>query len=289
MRSQPSLLVVIVLSIAAFGGCGSGSSSPAGPSTPPPAPPSTRPIISVAVTAPPIVYIGQQQTATATGTRDDGTTTPTPAGEWTSEDAAIASVNATGRVSGVANGTTALRFAATGGPSARAALRVAPDYGGIWLGGFRVRSCQVQGIFENLRACDLFQAGNTYYLASTFAQSGLSVNGHVDISPDRPSNTVTYEVPPDGRLRFDARIDDGQVRYRLIFDATSLVPGAITGDLSVLIRFEGSTGEATLKCDLVDYVRTSGIVTPAPMSSRARTRAVPDTLPLAVDRLRQPR
>lgn len=238
--------------------------------------------------APPLVYIGQQQTFTVIGTRDDGTTTTAPDGEWTSEDTAIAAVNGTGRVSGVANGTTAIRFAATGGASARAAVRVLPDYGGIWLGGFRVRSCEVQGLFENLRSCDLFQVGNTYYLASTFAQTGPLITGHVDISPDRPSNTVTYELAADGRLRFDARIDDADVRYRLIFDATSVVPGAITGELSVLIRFEGYNGEVTLKCDLVDYVRTSTTVTPNPTSSRGGARAGPDTLARAVERLRQP-
>ena len=111
-------LVVLLLSVTAFVGCGGSSSS--GGNTPPPV---TLQSIQVAP-ATPSINAGATQQFTATGTYSDGSTKNlTSSANWLSSSGTVATINISGLAAGVAVGTTTIS-AASGGITGTTILTV---------------------------------------------------------------------------------------------------------------------------------------------------------------------
>jgi hypothetical protein len=106
-------------------------------------PSSTPTIVSVTLTVPAFVMIGAPVQAGAAALMSDGTMATT--GFTFSVDAApVATVNATGLVTGVAAGSVTLT-AGLRGKSASQTLRVVPDVHGTWTGTYTMDTCTATG------------------------------------------------------------------------------------------------------------------------------------------------
>jgi hypothetical protein len=241
--------------LAAISCGGSSSSSPTGPSsttTSPPAAPGAT--VSVTVSLQDGMFVGAQQTATATARLADGRTA-TASGEWSSDNVQVARVTADGRVTGVASGDTVIRFTTTDGARASASVHVRPDMRGLWQGSFIVRSCEEQGVLADVKVCQIYPVNSRWYIGAVLEQTGASLTGFVDLIDDHRSDDIRYEIPADGALRLDLTAADLPFRFRMQWEAGTRTPGQIDGDLKLLIRVDGFIGEVTLKTNFVEFRR----------------------------------
>jgi hypothetical protein len=76
---------------------------------------------------------------------------------WTSDNPTLATVDASGTVTGVATGQANVTATFQGRSAARG-IRVIPDYAGGWAGSWAVTSCTVQGDFQ-ANWCDPIRGG----------------------------------------------------------------------------------------------------------------------------------
>lgn len=89
--------------------------------------PNDNPIVTVTVTAPiSNLVVGATSQATATAVREDGTTVPNPTVQWSSSSPNVASVTATGLITGVAAGTATIT-ARVGNVTGQLSLTVSGD------------------------------------------------------------------------------------------------------------------------------------------------------------------
>jgi hypothetical protein len=112
--------------------CGGGEGGPATP---------TAPTVTGLAIAPAtdLLKINQSETFTATATMSNGSTVAVTAA-WRSDNPAVATVDANGRVTGIASGETAISAESNGVRAPPRTMRVLPDYQGRWGGDWRTRA-----------------------------------------------------------------------------------------------------------------------------------------------------
>lgn len=142
-----SLLPVISLAVlAACGGGGGGAPSSPGPVTPAPT------TVSVAISpATDLITIQGTATFSATATMSDGST-KSVSGTWVSDPAAVATVDGSGRVTGIGSGQATVSVTYDNVKASRT-IRVVPDYQGSWAGEYAVTACQDTGDFHREDWC----------------------------------------------------------------------------------------------------------------------------------------
>src|SRR5215475_9369199 len=105
--------------------------SACGSSNPAPAP--TPTVQSITINSPNTnIFLGAVEQMAASANLSNGTS-QTPTGTWGSDNAAVATVNATGLVTTVASGRATIFFESNGLRGTKA-IRVLPNYGGRWDG-----------------------------------------------------------------------------------------------------------------------------------------------------------
>lgn len=178
--------LVVVCALAAAVGCG--NDSPGGPSPQPPPPP-----ISIAITpATDLLKIKGTETFSVTGTYSNGSTRaeqPT----WGTDNAGIATIDASGRASGIASGQASI-FADAQGQRATRVLRVVPDYHGRWRGDWIATGCSDEGDWRG--ACVDFPSGSLFGLSLDLTQTRDAISGTSDFGDDLPgavSGTIRME------------------------------------------------------------------------------------------------
>ena len=97
---------------------------------------------------------GHTETFIATATLSGGgTQVVTPA--WSVDNAGVLSIDAAGRATARATGTSNV-IAIYQGQQATRLVRVAPDYQGRWVGTYLVTACNESGDFQRASFCSLF-------------------------------------------------------------------------------------------------------------------------------------
>lgn len=126
-----------------------------------------------------MLRIRATETFAATLTYSNGTTqavTPT----WGSSSPTVATIDANGRATAVASGTTSLT-AQHSGLTASRGLRVVPDYQGTWNGRTIVRACRHSGGFEATDFCGILGTGDVDYFRLVLTQQSADVSGTLDL------------------------------------------------------------------------------------------------------------
>jgi hypothetical protein len=128
--------------LAAASGCGSN------PAQPTPAPT----VSSVTLTGgTDVVRVRETVTFGVTARMSDGSS-PVVQPQWSSDNVAVATVDPTGRVTGVSNGTVTISATHQGSTASRG-LRVVPDYQGLWEGLVQVKVCDQTPSFQPSTWC----------------------------------------------------------------------------------------------------------------------------------------
>lgn len=130
---------------------------------------------------------------------------------WASDNAAVATVDGTGTVTGMSSGQANIT-ASFQGKTASRALRVVPDYVGTWAGTWTVTSCQVQGNFRpdwcaplqgnsfpatliiNAQSRDVVSGGWTLQEANGTVQGTIATNGTLALTGSSLQNGVRIDI-----------------------------------------------------------------------------------------------
>jgi hypothetical protein len=135
----------------------------------------------------------------------DGTAPPrVVTAEWSSSDGRVAAVDRSGRVTGLAPGTTTIR-AVAGSDTATLSLRAVPDYAGTWTGSRRVTACN----HPRPEFCPAAYPVNAVVpMTLTLTQSNDRTSGTLRLSPPlaSPSSAVTGTITEQGRLTLEGTI-----------------------------------------------------------------------------------
>jgi hypothetical protein len=179
--------IVIAFALVVAVGCGK-DESPTGPSS------STLASLSI-TPATDLIKIKGIETFSVTGTYSDGSTRPEQA-TWGTDNAGVATIDASGRAGGVASGQATI-FGDTQGRRATRLLRVVPDYHGRWRGDWMAMGCGDEGDWRG--ACAAFPSGSLFGLSLDLTQTRDTISGTADFGDDLPG-AVVGTIRMDGPL-----------------------------------------------------------------------------------------
>ena len=232
MLGRSLVWALMALSIGA-GGCGSGTgTAPSGAAT----------VKSVVVSLPSIVLVGLGVQATATAFLSDGTST-TSGFAFTSSATSVATVSATGVVSGVKTGTVNIQ-ATIQGQSGSQAVEVLPNFQGAWTGGVGTVSCQVVSGPSNSCSFGTQTVISGPLTLSITSQTGATVTGTVTnlmLNTTGTSVALTFPVAgvvgTDGTLTLNStQAIFGEALFDLQNWVTPLTPsGALSGNVNLIL------------------------------------------------------
>jgi len=194
MLLRHSLVALLLTGLAACGG-GSGGGSPTTPTPVTPAPTVASLSISPATD---LVTIQGAVALSATATMSDGTT-KAASGTWASDAPSIATVDGTGKVTGIAPGQATVTVTYENVKATRA-IRVVPDYQGSWTGDYTVLACQDSGDFHQEDWCKVAMR-DLVHVTMTLTQNRDAVTGawtHRDVK-----GTVSGTISTDGTLALE--------------------------------------------------------------------------------------
>ena len=226
-----------------------------GHSTPAPTPTPT----SITVTSSgPRLFLGASETFTATITLSDGTTEVATGAVWSTDAAPIATVDATGKVTGRASGTVTVIVDASGLHGTKL-IRVLPNYGGSWAGHYGINNCfsfgPVGALAHTCDDLDDYSAGGSFRPATySFTQTGDSVTGTAVLG--FLTATMIGTVAADGSLTFSSTANVGTYQYSETWQLTSTADGALSGSVSVSgVDTAHPTSPITFDCNIFSVVR----------------------------------
>ncbi|MEO7890997.1 MAG: Ig-like domain-containing protein [Vicinamibacterales bacterium] len=200
------------------------------------------------------LFLGSAETFTAVSTLSNGTTQATT-GTWTSDAQAIATVDGTGRVSGVASGDATISVDA-GGVRGSKRIRVLPNYQGSWLGNYIIDGCSSIGPSPWTTACSLgFPNGKSFTLAFQFTQANGIVSGTAAQNAVL-SNQFSSSVQGNGAVTAQAVGNLGTTSSSQTWNLQSTTDGRIAGTLRfVYTDTSVAVGSATVTATLSNVNR----------------------------------
>ena len=178
--------IVVAFALAVAVGCGE-DKNPNGPSS------STLASLSITPDTD-LIKIKGTETFSVTATYSDGSTR-TEQATWGTDNTGVATIDASGRASGVASGQATI-FGDTQGQRATRLLRIVPDYGGRWRGDWRATGCAEDGDWRG--ACEVFPSGSLWFLALELTQTRDAVAGTTDFGD--LAGAVNGSIRMDGPL-----------------------------------------------------------------------------------------
>jgi hypothetical protein len=189
MKARCLVVVALLTTLVACGGKGGGS--PTAPSTPTPT------ITALSITpATDLIKIKASEAFTATATFSDGSSRSVQA-TWGSDTPGVATIDSSGRATGVTSGQATIFADYSGVPRATRLLRVMPDYHGRWRGDWSVTGCAEEGDWRGV--CREFTTGSLWVLNLTVNQTRDTVTGTTDFGDDLPG-PVTGTIRMGGHL-----------------------------------------------------------------------------------------
>ena len=181
MQQRPTTTrtVIPVAALIVMAACG-GDNGPGPTGGPSPVP------ASLAISPPTdFLRLRASETLTAMATMTNGTT-QNVAATWSTDNAAVASVDAAGRVTGSGSGQAGIT-AAYAGFTALRSLRVVPDYQGRWSGDHKVPNCVDDGDWRRADFCkDVREDNPLFALNLVLTQNRDAVTGTLDIGIEPP-------------------------------------------------------------------------------------------------------
>lgn len=265
MRRNVGRLVLLLGLASALASCGGGGSS-TGPTSLP-----TPTVSGLAIaSSTDLLKINQTETFTATATMSNGSAASVAA-TWRSDNPAVASVDANGRVAGVGSGETAISAESNGVRATPRSIRVLPDYQGRWTGDWRVAGCTADGDWARTDLCREVPVGSLLPFALALTQDRDSVVGNVSL------DDVTG--PAQGTIRLEGQLgiagtftstDQGIVLEAIIADweTVSTDNQRMTGRFALTFRATGMQGSVRIGGELRIVAKTAA----APLSATGGER-----------------
>jgi hypothetical protein len=203
--------------------------------------------------------IGQTETFTATVRLSNGQTQSVSA-TWQSDNSSVASIDSSGRVTGLRNGTATISASHEGLVDDRL-IRVAPDYAGTWVGDYAVRACSATGDIRSSGFCsaDGFRVGEILPIAFEFTQTRDQVTGQMFLG--QIEGTATGGLNAEGRFDGTATLSFVAEGAVVSFDVDLLRLRAdgsrLTGNFALDVTAAGASGTGHLEGQLRTVVRTT--------------------------------
>jgi hypothetical protein len=199
---------------------------------------------------------------TATATLSNGTTqSVTPS--WTSSSQAVATVDGTGRLTGMSHGSTNLT-ASHQGVNASKTVQVVNNYGGSWAGTYVIRKCDQSGAFRTGQWCqNLGGVGAILPASLALSQSGGGQNQiGGTLALGSLAGNISGNVSGDGRLNISGSFNVSASGVTLTitiggWDTTLAGPGVMVGRWAQSMAAVGATGNAYMENEIVQMVQTS--------------------------------
>lgn len=243
-------LLAVCLALVVAAGCNRKQNTPA----PPPSPTLTSLAISPATD---MVRAGATETLAAIGTFSDGSV-QTVLATWSSSATGIATVDASGRVTGVSNGQTTITASAEGMQATRQ-MRVVPDYHGRWEGNWRIVACTETGEFAGI--CEEYPVGELFLVTLVATQTRDTIAGTLDFGDNAPG-TITGIIASNGQLEIDTTystiIEGFSFEFTIQEWRTLTIDNQrMTGTFRILIRITGIDGSFTLSGEINEVTKTS--------------------------------
>jgi hypothetical protein len=207
--------VLVVLAIASVFAAACGNSSPAEP---------TKAVSSLSM-SPGTDWLKVKGTEkfSVTAQYSTGAAEPvTPT--WASDNAGVATVDASGTVTGIGSGQATIT-ATYQGKSVTRTLRIIPDYAGRWTGNWVVNSCTVQGLpaswcdpirngafpatLDIRQSKDVVSADWTFQETSGTHPGTIAPNGTLTLTGSTLQNGVTIEITSWQTITTDNRTMTG--------------------------------------------------------------------------------
>jgi hypothetical protein len=253
-------IAAIVFALAAAVGCGEDG----GPGAPSPTP------TGLSITPEtPLIKIKGTETFSATGTFSDGSKRSVQA-TWGTDNAAVATIDSSGRASGVSSGQATI-FADAQGQRATRLLRVLPDYHGRWQGDWMTTACGDDGDWRG--ACAEFPPGSLFGLLLALTQTGDTVSGTADFGDDSPG-AVSGTIRMDGPLALGGTqtvVIEGIPVELVISDWETVTTDneRMTGRFRVTFRVAGLTGSIGIDGEVRIVAKTSTSMASAAAGGRS--------------------
>src|SRR5262245_28768234 len=129
---RPTTILLVTFGTFISAACGGDGGTPAAP---------TPMVQSVTVaSSSDLIFIGASETFTATAAMSSGGTQSVTGGTWGTDSPSVASVDSTGRVTGVGSGMATI-FVDFQGRRGTKLIRGLPNYQGAWSGSYAITGC----------------------------------------------------------------------------------------------------------------------------------------------------
>ena len=176
--------------------------------------------------------------------------TATVTATWRSENAAVATVDANGRVTGIGSGETAISAESNGVRATPRTIRVLPDYHGRWTGDWRIAGCTADGDWGRTDICREVPVGSLLPFALALTQDRDNASGNVTL--DDVAGPVQGPIRPGGQLSLAGAFtstDQGIVLDATIADweTTTTDNQRLTGRFVLVFRAAGLQGIRSLR------------------------------------------
>ena len=237
-------IVTVVLAFATAAACGGGT-----PSKPTP----TVQGITIASSSD-LIFIGASETFTATASLSTGGTQPVTGGTWGSDAPGVATVDATGKVTGTGSGMATI-FVDYQGQRGTKAIRGLPNYQGTWSGSYAITGCAQTGDFARANFCSNFGVNRVLPTNFTLTQDRDRVQGRFFLGT--LGGDGSGPVQSNGQLLFAGAIQDPAATIETSWTLASATPGRITGSLNFIWRAPSLSGDTRVSADIRDLNRTS--------------------------------
>ena len=248
MRANVAALVLVLGAVSCGGGEAPGPTSP------------TPTVTGLAISSSmDLLKINQSGTFTATATMSNGSTATVTA-TWRSENAAVATVDANGRVTGIGSGETAISAESNGVRATPRTIRVLPDYHGRWTGDWRIAGCTADGDWGRTDICREVPVGSLLPFALALTQDRDNASGNVTL--DDVAGPVQGPIRPGGQLSLAGAFtstDQGIVLDATIADweTTTTDNQRLSGRFVLVFRAAGLQGSVRFDGELRVVAKTA--------------------------------
>ena len=250
-----TLLPVAALIVLAACGGGENGPTPGGP-TPAPA--------SLAISPPTdFLRLRASESLSAVATMTNGTT-QTVTAVWSSDNGAVASVDASGRVTGAGSGQAAISAVYSGLTAVRP-VRVVPDYQGRWSGDHSMANCVADGDWLRAGFCqEVLSQGSLFSLGLVLTQNRDAVTGTIDVGGDTPG-AIEGPIRMNGDLAvggtFVATVDGVSLEVTVSdWETRTSDNQRMTGRFRMTFRAAGLAGSGGADAELRVFNKTGAAI-----------------------------
>jgi hypothetical protein len=230
--------------------------------------------VSLASSGAPI-FIGNSEVFTVSATQNvNGQAVAVTSATWSSDAPNVATVDSTGRVTGVDSGsaTISVEFQAR---KATKMVRVLPNYGGNWTGSYTVTNCTQTEEFETMPFCGSggIQIGDILPLSLQFTQAVDILSGTTGLSLLVSDPIGPIAIPGNGQPTVVAVFHSDPVQIDVTWSLSMITAGHVEGTVAQTWTAAGMNGSGTVSGTLSDTTLSQTGRAQAAGSNRPRSLA----------------